>query len=67
MLYPSLEITLFQRTITFSSNQLKNTETSKSLTNIQNIDWTSEGSLKYLKGVSGSNLLAADLVTSFKN
>jgi hypothetical protein len=67
MLYPSLELTLFQRTITFSSNQLKNTEISKSLTNIQNIDWTSEGSLKYLKGVSGSNLLAADLVTSFKN
>ncbi|MGW6234437.1 DGQHR domain-containing protein, partial [Peribacillus butanolivorans] len=51
----------------FSSNQLNNTEISKSLTNIQNIDWSSEGSLKYLKGVSGSNLLAADIITSFKN
>ncbi|MEC0272813.1 hypothetical protein [Peribacillus frigoritolerans] len=51
----------------FYSNQMNDTEISKSLTHIQNIDWSSEGSLKYLKGVSGSNLLAADLITSFKN
>ncbi|WP_249599584.1 hypothetical protein [Peribacillus frigoritolerans] len=50
----------------FSSNQLNITVISRSLTNIQSIDWSSEGSLKYLKGVSGSNFLATDLVTSLK-
>ncbi|CAH0216088.1 hypothetical protein SRABI80_02174 [Peribacillus frigoritolerans] len=51
----------------FSSNQLNITVISRSLTNIQSINWSSEGSLKYLKGVSGSNLLAADIIASFKN
>ncbi|WP_230302549.1 DGQHR domain-containing protein [Peribacillus simplex] len=58
--------TIILENYNFSSNQLNNTKISKILTNIQNIDWSSEGSLKYLKGVSSSNFLAADLVTSFK-
>ncbi|MFE4145063.1 hypothetical protein ACFX4I_25045 [Peribacillus sp. YIM B13472] len=56
--------TIILENYNFSSNQLNNTEIPKSLTNIQNIDWSSEGSFKYLKGVSSSNFLAADLVTS---
>ncbi|WP_350299184.1 hypothetical protein [Peribacillus frigoritolerans] len=42
----------------FVSNQLNIKEVNKGMSSIKIFDWSSEGTLKYLKGASGSKLLA---------
>ena len=46
----------------FVSNQL-----TKRMSSIKIFDWSSEGTLKYLKGASGSKLLAEDIIASVEN
>ncbi len=48
----------------FVSNQLNIKEVSKRMSIIKIFDWSSEGTLKYLKGASGSKLLAEDIIAS---
>lgn len=37
------------------------------LANLKDIDWSSSGDLKYLKGVSGSKMLAGDIMSCLNN
>ncbi|MED3912555.1 hypothetical protein [Peribacillus simplex] len=48
----------------FVSNQLNIKEVNKRMSSIKIFDWSSEGTLKYLKGASGSKLLAEDIIAS---
>ncbi|AZV59281.1 hypothetical protein DOZ91_00690 [Peribacillus frigoritolerans] len=48
----------------FVSNQLNIKEVNKRMNSIKIFDWSSEGTLKYLKGASGSKLLAEDIIAS---
>ncbi|MFK4391101.1 hypothetical protein CN563_11760 [Bacillus sp. AFS026049] len=50
----------------FVSNQLNIKEVTKKLSSIKVFDWSSEGTLKYLKGASGSKLLAEDIIASLE-
>ncbi|WP_260357905.1 hypothetical protein [Peribacillus frigoritolerans] len=50
----------------FVSNQLNIKEVNKRMSSIKIFDWSSEGTLKYLKGASGSKLLAEDIIASVK-
>lgn len=48
----------------FVSNQLNIKDVTKRMSSIKIFDWSSEGTLKYLKGASGSKLLAEDIIAS---
>lgn len=50
----------------FVSNQLNIKEVTKRMSSIKIFDWSSEGTLKYLKGASGSKLLTEDIIASVK-
>ncbi|MEH7741599.1 DGQHR domain-containing protein [Bacillus subtilis] len=43
------------------SNQVDNFKLNKYLTKIKTVNWSNQGEMKYLKGVSGSKILAKDL------
>lgn len=45
------------------SNQPDSTRILKKLVNLKEIDWSSNGDLKYLKGIPGSKILANDIYT----
>lgn len=44
------------------SQQINSTRLLPLLENLRQIDWSTNGDLKYLKGVSGSKLLAQDIL-----
>ena len=49
------------------SQQPDSVKIAKLMTNLDNIDWLTIGDLRYLKGVSGSKLLAQDILNCIKS
>lgn len=47
------------------ANQPDSTKILSKLINLKEIDWSAQGDLKYLKGASGSKVLAADILNCF--
>ena len=48
------------------SQQPDSVKITNMLTNLKDIDWSSSGDLKYLKGVAGSKMLAGDIISCLK-
>lgn len=53
---------LLKKHYSFSSQQLNSRVVLKHLNNLQQIDWSNEGGLKYIKGNAGARILAKDIL-----
>lgn len=49
------------------SQQPDSSKIASLLVNLEDIDWSSNGDLKYLKGLSGANILAGDILNCIKS
>ncbi|WP_238651778.1 DGQHR domain-containing protein [Paenibacillus piscarius] len=56
---------LFLNIVRQSSKHTPYEEITKNIKKIRGIDWSSDGPLKYIKGISGSKSLAADMISMF--
>jgi len=53
---------LLNRNYSFSAQQLNSVEVRRKLNSLKHIDWSTEGSLKYIKGNTGVKILAKDIL-----
>lgn len=58
--------TIINNNYLVKSQQPDSVKITKLLTNLKDIDWSSTGDLKYLKGAAGSKMLASDILNCIK-
>lgn len=53
---------LFEKAVEERESSIDYSMIIKSVKKLRNIEWSSEGSLRYIKGINGSKALAGDLI-----